>query len=110
MKTKTYRDTDQALLGLLQDAAPTPADYARVVQDYYYVIGEIGQGNPSKSTLWLLGRVYDGMRYGNWPWVQRAAAAADGSWPQSRECIECGRILGPVEVTKRICNDCASRS
>ena len=76
MQTTTYITADQALLALLQDAAPNGQDYANVVQQYNDMLQHVGLGNRGQVTKWLLTLCLDGMAYGNWPWVWNHTTAS----------------------------------
>jgi len=57
-------DRARLLLDILLDHAPTDAAKALVFRTYLETKAE-----PKDREIQLVGALYDGLRYGNWPWA-----------------------------------------
>lgn len=53
----------------LQELAPNGEAQEKVTRLYHDLQGTYGIGNNHQVLKALVGRLYDGLAYGNWPWL-----------------------------------------
>lgn len=64
-RIKTNQEHSQSLLAILNDFAPTGKEQRMIVDAYH----AYERDTPGGGLRFLAAALYDGLAYGNWPWV-----------------------------------------
>lgn len=68
MTETEYREICHELLGILQKFAPTGKEQHKCSEEYNNLVKELGYSRELVRSL--VGTIYDGVAYGNWPWLK----------------------------------------